>query len=245
MARRKDALNEDVVEPVVGEAEMLGSNPAPGDPLQPDLATPVSVTEAPTIVRPAPPPRRSGILGPLLGGALAAIGGFALSHFNVFGLAAPDQTTAVAALGDRVAAIETAGSDTSATDAVRAEIGTLAERVEVLESVPPAAAPDLSGLEERLAAIEALPEGGDASTAALAAKLAELERRLADQPAGVDQTEVNAALERLAAAEAEAKARADEAAAAAEVALRAEAMGRLRDAVAAGGGVRDGIGGGR
>jgi hypothetical protein len=238
MARRKDALSEDatqveVTDPVsevsVPEAAIVASEsaPTPEPPVDPDPS-----------VQPAPVSRtrRSGILGPLLGGALAATGGFALSHFNVFGLVAPDQSAIVTGLNDRVAALEVSVGDSATTDALRAEIGTISARVEALEAVPPATVPDLSALEERLAAIESLPTGADASTAALAAKLAELERRLADQPAGVDQAEVNAALERLAAAEAEAQARADEAAAAAEIALRAEAMGRLRDAVAAGSG---------
>lgn len=235
MVRRKDALSEDAapVEPAdpvtISEAETI----APEAGLSPTPDTPVN---AETPVQPAAvSARRSGVLGPLLGGALAAIGGFGLSHFNVFGLAAPDQSAVVAEMGDRVAALEAAAGDTAATDALRADVEAVAGRLEALESVPPVAAPDLSALEERLAAIEALPAGGDASTAALAAKLAELERRLGEQPS-VDQAEVTAALERLATAEAEAQARADEAAAAAEVALRAEAMGRLRDAAASGAG---------
>jgi hypothetical protein len=231
MARRKDALSEDVSEAVVETAPPLEPEPPP-EPFNPSAEPPVEPT---VIAPPVAAPRRSGVLGPLLGGALAAIGGFALSHFNVFGLAAPDQTAVVAGLAERVAALETSTGDTAATDALRAEIEAVAGRVAALESVPPVAAPDLSGLEARLAAIEELPAGGDASTAALAAKLAELERRLGEQ-SSVDQTEITAALERLATAEAEAQTRADEAAAAAEVALRAEAMGRLRDTVAKGAG---------
>jgi hypothetical protein len=240
MARRKDALSEDVTEALaaepgsVAEADTVMSESASAEPeaSEPLVAATLSANAVPQ----AAPPRRSGVLGPLLGGALAAVGGFGLSHFNVFGWDAPDPSAEVATLSERVAALEAAGPDTTATDAVQADLSELALRVEALEAVPPVAAPDLSGLEERLAAIEAIPAGGDASTAALAAKLAELERRLAEQPTGVDQAEVTAALDRLAAAEAEAKTRAEEAAATADAARKAEALGRLRDAVAQGAG---------
>ena len=238
MARRNDALSEDtpalaemtdqmgeqVVDPLVGPERL--------EPIvDPD---PVPVSEAVRISDPLQPvvgkSPRAGVLGPLLGGALAALGGFGLSHFNMFRLAAPDASVSV--LEERVAALEAR----PVTEAPMAELAALASRVDALESAPAPAAVDLSGLEERLAAIEAMPAGGDASTAALAAKLAELERRLAAAPAGADQAEVDAALARLEAAQAEATARAEEAATAAAAAEQAASVERLRDAVGSGGG---------
>ncbi|TAG12998.1 MAG: hypothetical protein EAZ40_15140 [Rhodobacterales bacterium] len=184
------------------------------------------------MARPAP---RSGILGPLLGGALAALGGFGLSHFNVFGLAAPDQLAEVTALAQRletaVAAIEAgqAGLD----NALRQEISVLADRVTAAEAAPGVDLSGLADLDARLQAIEALPPGGDASTTALAAQLADLQRRLDAMPtAGANTAEVDAALARLAEVEAEAQARADAAAAAAEAATQARAREVLAAAAA-------------
>lgn len=226
MARRK-----------LPETEMLAATPdvetAPVElPAMDDV--PADPPPAPDPVPPpTPAPRQSGFLGPVLGGALAAVAGFGLSHFNVFGLSAPDQSQALAALDQRVTeALANLAPDTGTTEA-------LAARIAALETAPAPEPPDqsrLDGLDQRLQAIEALPAtGGDASTAALAAKLAELERRLAAQPAGVDQTEVDAALARLAIAEAEVARRADEAAAVVTAATKAQALDRLREAVAAGG----------
>ena len=228
MARRKDALSE-ASDEIADDAVPGQPDPAAADPVQADPIRPDPVI-APVSPPPAPPRRPgvlSGVLGMLLGGTLAALGGFALAHFNVFGLAAPDQGALVQALGDRITLLE--GRPDPGAD-----LATLADRIAALESAPAPAAPDLTGIEERLAVIETLPTGGDASTAALAAKLAELERRLSQQPTGVDQAEVTAALDRLATAEAEAQARADEATAQAKAAAKAMALDRLRDAVGAG-----------
>ena len=207
-----------------------------------ELAETVPVTPSDSLLSPAAPPnpqRRSGVFGPVLGGALAALGGFGLSHFNVLGFAAPDQTAALAALdqrltaelGDGLAKVE---PGLSAIAALRSDLAALGDRVAAVEATPTAETPDLSRLDARLAAIEALPAGGDASTAAIAAKLAELERRLAEQPAGVDQGQVDAALARLDAAEAEATARAAEAQAAATAAVQTAALNHLRDTIATG-----------
>lgn len=189
-------------------------------------------------------PRRSGVLGPVLGGALAALAGFGLSHFNLFGLAPPDASAALGAFDQRLTeSLAAARTDQEALSALRSDLAALADRVSALEAAPAPQAPDLSALDDlarRLSAIEALPTGGgEASTAALAAQLAALERRLAAQPPGVDQAEMQAALDRLAAAEAEAEARATEAAAAADAAARAEALDALRTAAAAGAAFQD------
>lgn len=241
MARRKEpetgapeAVTEAAADPapeVAPVPEAMGVPPVP----------PVPDTPEPPPALPPTAPRRAGILGPLMGGALAALGGFVLSHFNVLGLATPDNSEALAALEARLAEVQTAAeADRAALASLQGDIAPLADRLAALEAAPapePPPPPDLSrldGLEDRLAAIEALPVEGDASTAALAAKLAELERRLAAQPQGVDRAEVEAALARLAEAEAEATARAEEATAAAEAAARAEALDRLMAAVTSG-----------
>jgi hypothetical protein len=225
MARRKDP-----------DAE------APADPVETPVEAPA---EAPPVVEEAAPPppapapaRRSGILGPLLGGALAALGGFGLSHFNLLGLSAPDSSEALAALDARLTEGLAQGlakaADPAALAALEGQVATLSDRLAALETAPPPDLSALADLDQRLAAIEAVPPGSDASTAALAAKLAELERRLATQPQGTDQAEVEAALARLDAAEAEAAARAKEAEAATAAAARALALDRLRAAVSAG-----------
>lgn len=224
MARRKDPLTE-----------------ASDTPL--DEAIPV---EPETLTSPAdavPPPavqRRSGMLGPVLGGALAAIGGFGLSHFDAFGLNGPDPSADLAALSARVddALATLDAGQSAATQSLREVVDTLAARVSDVEARPPAVDPaQLADLDQRLLAIEGAPAGSDASTVALAAKLADLERRLASQPAGgVDQAKVDEALARLAKAEAESTERAEEARLAAEQTANAAALARLTDVVATGAG---------
>jgi hypothetical protein len=230
MARRKDPLTET---PVDAPAEM---------PEAAEAAAPALVTEREAVAVPVASPRRSGVLGPLLGGALAAIGGFGLSHFNVLGFAT-NTSSDLTALGDRLDAIlsKQAADQASALDAMRAETAGVTDRVAALEAAPAPEPPDLSRLDDldrRLQAMEALPAGAGASTTAIAAKLAELERRLAALPAtGAApelQAELDAAVARLTEAEAEAKARAEEAEAAAKVATMAEARRALADAVASG-----------
>lgn len=243
MARRKTPETEPPADPV-DAAVVAEPEPEPQhepEP-EPEPAVPPPPPE-PVAEPPVPPaqPRRSGVLGPVLGGALVAVAGFGLSHFNVFGLSAPDQTAALAALDQRLTeGLASAQTDQAALAALRADLAALTDRLAALEATPAPEAPDLSALDDltrRLSAIEALPAGdGAASTAALAAKLAELEQQLATQPPGADQAEVQAALDRLAAAEAEAETRAAAAAAAAEAAARAEALDALQAAIASGAG---------
>jgi hypothetical protein len=202
---------------------------------------PVTEAESPEPT-PLPPPARqshTGLLGPLLGGALAALGGFALSHFNVFGLAPPDPSMEVAALTKAQEGLQSR-HDLAAKE-VASEMASIANRVTKLEATPAPPAPDLSALddlERRMSAIEALPTEGVASTAAVAAKLADIEKRLATLTAtgtAADlQAELDAALNRLDEAEAAAAARATEAQATAVAARRAQALDALGDAVEAG-----------
>jgi hypothetical protein len=246
MARRKTPETEPLVDPVeepVVAAEPTANQPAP-DPVA-ERAPESSPPPAPAALTP-PKARRSGVLGPLLGGALAAIGGFALSHFDVLGLAAPDVSAELGGLKadlGRLAEADTAlaADQARALEALEASLDQMQGRLAALEAAPAPEIPDLSridALDARLAAIEAVPEGGEASTAALAAKLSELERRLAARPAGIDKAEVDAALARLAAAEAKAAQRAEEAAAATAAAARAAGLDRLRAAVEGGSGFR-------
>jgi hypothetical protein len=230
MARRKDPLTETSVDAPVEMPEAV------------EAVAPALVAAPEMVTAPVASPRRSGVLGPLLGGALAAIGGFGLSHFNVLGFAT-NGSADLAALGDRLDAILTkqAADQASAVGGLKAEAGALGDRIATLEAMPTPEPPDLSRLDDldrRLQVIEAVPAGSDASTAALAAKLAELERRIAALPAtGAApelQAELDAALARLTEAEASAKARADEATAAAVAASQAEARRVLADAVASG-----------
>jgi hypothetical protein len=192
---------------------------------------------------PAPPaatpqPRQSGLFGALLGGALAAIAGFALSHFNVLGTAAQDQSGAVDELS---ASLAKAQSDQAAALAtIDAEFSALADRLTTLEAAPAPPVPDLSALDtldQRLSALEAMPSDGTAASPALAAKLAEFERRLAavaSTDASGLQDQLTAALARLDAAEAAATAQAAEAEAAAATARRARALDALSAVIAEG-----------
>lgn len=242
MARRKDPQGEPETPAAEADAIMhaeAGEETGP-DP-RPELGPEGGASILPESSRAAPAaaPKRSGILGPVLGGALAALGGFVLSHFNVLGMAPADQSQALAALDQRLTAgLAAAGSGATGVAAVQADLAALKDRVAGLEAAPSPESPDLSrldALDARLGAIEALPAEGDASTAALAAKLAELERRLAAQPTAVDQGQVEAALARMEAAEAKAAQRTAEAVAAAEAAVQAVALDRLQAAVASGG----------
>ncbi len=176
------------------------------------------------------PARRSGVVWPLLGGALAAVGGFGLSHFDVLGLAPPDQSAEIAALegrqGEAVAAVQAA---------LNSALADLDARIAAVETAPAADLSGIAALEDRLRVIEEMPAGD--STAALASQLAALERRMAELPAGGAATdEVDAALARLAEVEAEAQARADEAAVLANAAAQAQALEDLAAAVQAGAG---------
>jgi hypothetical protein len=243
MTRRKDSATDIPAEAVTGP-DLTAPDQSPEDTGAGVVTESVTDTAPGAALEdPAPPPpqapaRRSGILGPLLGGALAALGGFGLAHFNVLGLAAPDQSAEIAALDQKLDAIAAqASQQVNLESGLRQAVDSLADRVAALEAAPAADLSGLADLDRRLSVIESLPTGGDASTAALASKLAELERLVADLPTyGADTGEVDAALARLAAVEAEAQARAAEAAALAEAAAQARALEALATAVNAGSG---------
>jgi hypothetical protein len=248
MTRRKDPQPQTPEPETLAPEAAATESPAVTEPFVVEVETPASVEPIAASSEPGPqsppapqplPPRRTGVLGPLFGGALAAIGGFALSHFNIFGLAAPETPDAVASLSAQVA--EMTAAQTAATDALSGEISALSGRVATLESAPVPELPDLSRLDEleqRLAAIEAMPAGGGASTAALTAKLADLEQRLSSLPAtSTDpalRQKLDDALARLSDAEAAATARAAEAEAAATAAARQKALDILSALVANG-----------
>jgi hypothetical protein len=174
-----------------------------------------------------------------VGGALAAIGGFALSHFNVFGLTAPAAQTDLAPLAAQIE--DLANRQGQSLDKVTGELSSVTARIVALEARPAPEAPDLSRLDvldQRLAAIEAMPSDGTANAAALTARLADLDRRLgtlsAAEPSADLQKQLDDALARLDAAEAAAATRAAEAEAATAAATRAQALDRLSAAVAEG-----------
>lgn len=240
MTRRKDP--EPDAEPALAHPDAVAPEisvlpeKASTEARQPALEMPEPQPD-PIPMPPAPKPAhpRSGLPGTLLGGALAAIGGFALSQFDLLGLAPKDQTAELAALS---ASLAQARSDQSAALTEQAsQIAALADRLSAVEASP---APDPSGLEaldQRVAAIEAMPADGTATSAALAARLADLEQRLASVTAsdasGLQQ-QLTAALARLDEAEAAATAQAAEAEAAAASARRAQALDALGAAVTEG-----------
>lgn len=208
---------------------------------------PLVVAEPPEPTPPAsepPPPsppqvivRRGSFVAPLLGGALAAVAGFGLSHFDILDLRTDGSAAELASLTGELADIK---ARTAAFDALGGDLAALSDRVARLETAPAPELPDmarLDALEQRLAAIEAMPADGTASTAALGAKLADLERRLDALPQAASpevQEQLDAALQRLDQAEASAKARAEEATAAAAAVRRTQALDALAARISAG-----------
>ncbi|MBN8629500.1 MAG: hypothetical protein J0L76_01440 [Rhodobacterales bacterium] len=234
MTRRKDPQPETLqpetatTEPFVAEVD-----PEPVTPPQPAVEAELAVEP------PLQPPsaRRPGVLGPLLGGALAAIGGFALSHFNLLGLQATASSAEIAALTAELGTLR--AGQTAAQDKLAGEVQALSGRLATLETAP--AMPDLSrldALDQRLAAIEAIPADGNASTAALTARIVGLEERVASAPGGGTdpalQQKLDEALARLTEAESAATARASEAEAATTAATRAKAIDALTVAIRSG-----------
>lgn len=248
MSRRKDPQPETL------QPEIIETVPPDPAPLPPSLSQteephaapfaaevdPVANIAADPVLPPEPPrpqaASRPGVLAPLLGGALAAIGGFALSHFNVLGLATPAEPVDLSPLTQQIE--ELSARDGSRWDKVTGDISALTDRIATIEAAPASDPGRLDALDKRLAAIEALPTDGTASTAALASKIAELEQRIATLPAGGGdgelQQRLDDALARLTEAEAAATARADEAEAAASQAARDKALASLSDAVTTG-----------
>lgn len=237
MTRRKDPLPEDTL--------TVSADPIPESPVDqtppvaeptPDLAIPETAAAEPQPLPASTQSRRSSMLASLLGGAIAAIGGFALSHFNLLGLVAEDNSAAFAA---SLAQSEQAQS--VALAGVQDEIAVLATRLAALEVAPRPVSPDLTrldDLERRLGLIEAMPSDGTASATAIAAKLAQLEQQVAALPdVGTDpglKGALDTALARLDQAETEALAQSAEAEATVAKAARDAALRALDAAVASG-----------
>ncbi|WP_137109460.1 COG4223 family protein [Rhodobacter sp. SY28-1] len=246
MTRRKEPQSDTAADPAPPElTEPVSTAPpfveeVPLDSVKAD-APPPEPPSAPAPPAPVPPPapRRGGVFAPLLGGALAAIGGFTLSHFDILGLAAPSTPVDLAPLTAKVDDLATRQAQT--VDKLTSDLTSATARIDALEARPLAEPPDMSrldDLDQRLDAIEAMPSDGTANTAALAAKLAELDRRLtalpATDPSEDLQEQLDAALARLDAAEATATSRAAEAEAATAAASRAQALDALKYAVTEG-----------
>lgn len=237
MTRRKDPLPDagptdtGTTEAVAMPASVDPSGTPASDPFEPPPPPDSPVDPAPASTR----ARGSGVVGPLLGGAIAALGGFALSHFNVFGLAPKDAAGDLAALSQSVARLQDQDS------AAQAELSALASRVAKMESLPAPPQMDMSrldDLEKRLGAITTLPADSSAATAALAARLSELEGRVEARTGSGSspdlQAKLDEALARLDAAEGDARTRTAEADAAKAAADRGIALDALSDAVASG-----------
>lgn len=233
MTRRKDPLPDtlqpDALQPETHRAEPFVTEVDPIHSAPTDTAAVDQRPEPP----PSPPQRGPGVVAPLLGGALAAIGGFALAHFDVLGLATPVPPVDLAPLTAQID--EARSAQTAALDKLSADLSALSSRIAAIESAP---APDLSSLDQRLAAIEAMPADGNASTAALTAKITALEQRIASMPTGGSdpalQQKLDDALARLSEAETAATTRATEAEAAAQASVRAKALDGLAETVASG-----------
>jgi hypothetical protein len=244
MTRRKDSQSHT---PESAAADVTGTAPdpfvepvTPGPVAAPDvLADPSPEPPPPPTAPAAAPPPRASSLAPLLGGALAGVAGFALSHFDLLGLSAPDAPAEVAALSAQLAELE--AKQSVALDEISGNLGAATARIADLEAQPAREMPDLSrldGLERRLADIESIPDDSAGSNAALTAKIADLDRRLSAMPATAGspdlRAQLDAALDRLDAAEAAATTRAAEAEAAAAAAARAQALDALSNAVVEG-----------
>lgn len=235
MTKRKDPQPEADVPLDSPPVDSAASDPfVVTDPVDPPQPQP---PEAPPTPQPQVIVRRGSMLPPVLGGVLAAIGGFGLAHFDVFGLRPANTTADLAALSGQLAEVQ---AKAAGLDTLSADLASLTDRVGQLEAAPTPEAPDLSRLDsfdQRLAAIEAIPSDGAASTVAVTAKFADLERRLASLPQGASpelQQQLDAALARLDEAEASATARAAEAEAAAAAAEHGQVLDDLSAKLLAG-----------
>lgn len=230
------------------------SSPREDDPPAEPTSDPVSPVEVP-VPQDAPETRsempqaapRSGFLGTLLGGVLAAAAGYGVATYFPLQPAtppvpqiAPEVEARLTVIDDRLSALEPLAEEGTA----------LAARIAALESVePPTPEPvdlsaveaNLAALESRLGSIESLPmEGNTAGSAALLSRVdaltAELESLRAEGTMARETIEAIAAdaEARRTAAEAEAEALRQEAEAAAQKALRDAALGQVRAAMETG-----------
>lgn len=196
-------------------------------------------------VAPPPPPvrSRSGFLPAFAGGVVAAGLGFALSHFDVLGLA--PATTDLSGLTERLSQVEASATATAAElGKVQAALPTtkaLADRIAALETAPAGAAAGDPRVDELIARMDALEgqlaqaaqSGSGVSGAALSALQAQVDALKSAGPAA--STEVSDAVKqveaRLAETEARAQALADEAQTMSAAARTALALGQLRAAL--------------
>lgn len=235
MTRRKTPVPDNpvenhpaAVEPLVAEAEgIVPADHGPDGPdAQPDMATPALAEAADPPPSPSRAPSRGlGVLGPVIGGVLAAAGGFGLAHFDLLGLQPVDRSEEITALAERQ-------SD------LAAGMTELVDRIAALEARPDPVPPDLSridDLDQRLGLLEATPPGASPDTSALAARLATLEESVATLPTATgDPAEIEAALARLAELEAAAEAQAAATAEVARAAEEARALEALAEVVVTG-----------
>lgn len=197
----------------------------------------------PDVPQASPPQPRPGFVAPLAGGALAAMLGFGLAHFDVFGLRGTDDIAAI------LVEVERQGAEVATLkSALETEQASVASRLGQLETaVAGVAAPvglqpvddRLTTLEDRLSVLEERPSDSGGASPALAASVRALEQRmaaLAKSGALPDElsAKVDEALRRLDEAEARALDKASEAEALSAAATRAAALDRLKAAVDAG-----------
>ncbi len=202
--------------------------------------TPISITPQMDLPTPLPDrPQPNGFLPALGGGMLAAVIGFGLSHFDVFGLRpAPADTSALDA---RLSGVEDGltridGDLSQLASAPQADTSGLSERIAALENAGTATAsgPGLEEVAARMTALEAqladaAATGTGAPGAALAALQAEV-RALKSAPS-VTTEDVSALVADTQTALSEAKALAASTQAMADSARASAALGQLRAAL--------------
>lgn len=203
---------------------MASSSTDPAEP-EADVIAAVEASETPAKAEPmpasqppaAPPPRRSALpafVALVLGGAIAAGGGFALARFQPDLLSLPQAPNAdLQALKDQIAALP--APDTTLPDrlkAIETTLAQLSDRIASVESRPagaadPALADQLKALQDRVAALNsgtAQPEAIAQAVAAAEDRLKQAEARAAELAAQAEATAQatrrTAALDRVAAA---------------------------------------------
>lgn len=173
-----------------------------------------------------PPVRRGGFVVPFLGGVAAAALGFGLSHFNVFGLRADLDTTAITADIARLQTQLTSQAESAAAASAKAGDAAAAasSAAGATEEKLAALVTRLDGLDQQIRAqAEALPDG-TIPPAAFAALKAEVDALKAAPAGALDADALRQQIE------AELDARAAEVAAEAERAAEATRQAALQDA---------------
>ena len=206
------------------------------DQIDPQPVTPAQV----------PAPRRRSLIGPVIGGVLAAAIGFAVAQFVPGGWPIADtaaleaklatQAEQTQALTTRLAAL--AETRTAPDPALTDRIATLETAVSALPPAPDTTSLDqrLAALEQRLTAIEALPKAGSpASTAALAQLQSDVAALKSGGPSAAALQQVSAAIDaKLAGAESRIAAIKREAEASTKAAAIRTAVGQIAAALDSG-----------